>query len=47
MRRNRVQNTAVHKQEIRRLFRKGLSKHEIAKRLMISRTSLRRLLGNP
>src|ERR1039458_700069 len=40
-------SVAVHKQEIRKLFKKGVSKREIAKRLKISRTSVRRLLGNP
>jgi putative DNA-invertase from lambdoid prophage Rac len=40
-------SVALHKQEIKKLFRKGLSKREIAKRLKISRTSVRRLLVNP
>ena len=46
-RHGRPLSVAVHKQEIKRLFKKGLSKREIAKRLKISRTSVRRLLGNP
>lgn len=43
----RPPSVTVHKQEIRRLFKTGLSKREIAKRLKISRTSVRRLLDNP
>ena len=46
-RHGRPLSVAVHKREIRKLFKKGLSKREIAKRLKISRTSVRRLLGNP
>jgi DNA invertase Pin-like site-specific DNA recombinase len=43
----RPPSVAAHKQEIRKLYRKGFSKREIAKRLKISRTSVRRLLSNP
>lgn len=46
-RHGRPLSVAVHKLEIKRLFRKGVSKREIAKRLKISLTSVRRLLGNP
>jgi putative DNA-invertase from lambdoid prophage Rac len=37
-------SAALHKAEIRKLSKKGVSKREIAKRLKISRTSVRRLL---
>ena len=40
----RPPTVAKHAPEISRLFRKGLSKREIAKRLNISRASVRRLL---
>lgn len=46
-RHGRPLSVAVHKQQIKKLFGKGLSKREIAKRLKISRTSVRRLLGSP
>jgi DNA invertase Pin-like site-specific DNA recombinase len=42
----RPPSAALHTKEIKTLFRKGLSKREIAKRLDISRTSVRRLLAN-
>jgi DNA invertase Pin-like site-specific DNA recombinase len=35
----------LHAAEIRKLHRAGLSKSEIARRLTISRTSVRRILG--
>src|SRR5579872_5683620 len=41
----RPPSAALHTREIRALFRKGVSKREIAKRLGFSRTSVRRLLG--
>jgi DNA invertase Pin-like site-specific DNA recombinase len=41
----RPPSAALHTKEIKALFRKGLSKREIAKRLGISRTSVRRLLA--
>jgi putative DNA-invertase from lambdoid prophage Rac len=41
----RPPSAALHTKEIKTLFRKGLSKREIAKRLGISRTSVRRLLA--
>jgi putative DNA-invertase from lambdoid prophage Rac len=37
----------LHLQKVKALFRKGLSKREIAKRIGISRTSVRRLLTLP
>jgi DNA invertase Pin-like site-specific DNA recombinase len=40
----RPPSAALHLRTIRQLFRKGVSKREIAKRLGISRTSVRRLL---
>jgi DNA invertase Pin-like site-specific DNA recombinase len=40
----RPRTVAKHALEIDKLFKKGLSKREIAKRLKISRTSVRRLL---
>ena len=46
-RHGRPLSVAVHKPQIKKLFGKGVSKREIAKRLKISRTSVRRLLGNP
>jgi putative DNA-invertase from lambdoid prophage Rac len=42
----RPPSAALHTREIRALFRKGVSKREIAKRLGFSRTSVRRLLGD-
>jgi DNA invertase Pin-like site-specific DNA recombinase len=42
----RPPTVAHHAPEIRRLFKKGLSKREIAKRLNISRASVRRLVAN-
>ena len=36
---------ALRTHEIRKLFRAGLSKAEIAQRLTIGRTSVRRILG--
>jgi len=43
----RPPSAALHRAEIRKLSKKGLSKREIAKRLKISRTSVRRLLETP
>jgi len=40
----RPQTITKHSQTVRSLFKKGISKREIAKRLNISRTSVRRLL---
>jgi putative DNA-invertase from lambdoid prophage Rac len=37
-------SAGLHKAKIRQLFKKGLSKRQIAMRLKISRTSVRRLL---
>jgi DNA invertase Pin-like site-specific DNA recombinase len=37
----------LHLQKVKELFRKGLSKREIAKQIGISRTSVRRLLAPP
>ena len=42
----RPPSAALHTREIKALFRKGLSKREIAKRLGCSRTSVRRLLAS-
>lgn len=36
---------ALHAREVRKLYRSGLSKSEIARRLNIGRTSVRRILG--
>jgi DNA invertase Pin-like site-specific DNA recombinase len=36
---------AVHAAEIRKLHRAGISKSEIARRVQIGRTSVRRILG--
>jgi len=41
----RAPTIVKHLGEVKRLFRRGISKREIAKRLGISRTSVRRLLG--
>lgn len=41
----RPPSAALHIPKIRQLFRKGVSKRQIAQRLGISRTSVRRLLG--
>jgi len=41
----RPPTVAHHAPEIRRLFKKGLSKRKIAKHLNISRASVRRFLG--
>jgi putative DNA-invertase from lambdoid prophage Rac len=41
----RPPSAALHSKEIKALFRKGLSKREIAKRLGIGRTSVRRLIA--
>jgi putative DNA-invertase from lambdoid prophage Rac len=41
----RPPSAALHTQEVKALFRKGLSKREIAKRLGMSRASVRRLLA--
>ena len=35
----------IHAAEVRKLYRAGLSKSEIARRLQIGRTSVRRILG--
>jgi putative DNA-invertase from lambdoid prophage Rac len=35
----------LHATEIRKLYRAGISKSEIARRLQIGRTSVRRILG--
>jgi DNA invertase Pin-like site-specific DNA recombinase len=40
-------SAALHAAEVKRLFKQGLSKREIAKRLKISRDSVRRLLAGP
>jgi DNA invertase Pin-like site-specific DNA recombinase len=41
----RPATAAVHAAEIRKLHRAGISKSEIARRLQIGRTSVRRILG--
>jgi DNA invertase Pin-like site-specific DNA recombinase len=41
----RPATAAVHASEIRKLRRAGISKSEIARRLQIGRTSVRRILG--
>ena len=41
----RPQTAGLHAAEIRKLYRGGLSKSEIARRLQIGRTSVRRILG--
>ena len=42
----RPATTAVHATEIRKLYRAGVSKSEIARRVQIGRTSVRRILPN-
>ena len=41
----RHEQAAVHAAEVRRLHRAGISKSEIARRVQIGRTSVRRILG--
>jgi putative DNA-invertase from lambdoid prophage Rac len=41
----RPATAALHTAEIRKLHRAGVSKSEIARRLQIGRTSVRRILG--
>ena len=41
----RPATAAVHTAEVRKLHRAGISKSEIARRLNIGRTSVRRILG--
>jgi putative DNA-invertase from lambdoid prophage Rac len=41
----RPATAAIHVAEIRKLHRAGVSKSEIARRLQIGRTSVRRILG--
>jgi len=41
----RPATAAVHAAEVRKLYRAGLSKSEIARRVQIGRTSVRRVLG--
>ncbi len=41
----RPATAAVHAAEIRKLHRAGISKSEIARRVQIGRTSVRRILG--
>jgi DNA invertase Pin-like site-specific DNA recombinase len=41
----RPATTAIHAAEVRKLHRAGVSKSEIARRLRIGRTSVRRILG--
>jgi putative DNA-invertase from lambdoid prophage Rac len=41
----RPATAAVHAAEIRKLYRAGVSKSEIARRVRIGRTSVRRILG--
>lgn len=45
MRLGRPATAAVHAAEIRKLHRAGVSKSEIARRVRIGRTSVRRILG--
>jgi DNA invertase Pin-like site-specific DNA recombinase len=42
----RPATSAVHAPEIRKLHRAGVSKSEIARRLHVGRTSVRRILGD-
>lgn len=41
----RPQSAALHAARVRKLYRSGVSKAEIARRLKIGRTSVRRILG--
>ncbi len=41
----RPATAAAHAVEVRKLYRAGISKSEIARRLNIGRTSVRRILG--
>ena len=41
----RPATAALHTDEIRKLYRAGVSKSEIARRVQIGRTSVRRILG--
>jgi DNA invertase Pin-like site-specific DNA recombinase len=41
----RPETAALHASEVRKLYRAGISKSEIARRLQIGRTSVRRILG--
>ena len=41
----RPQTAALHAVDVRKLFRAGVSKAEIARRLQIGRASVRRILG--
>jgi DNA invertase Pin-like site-specific DNA recombinase len=41
----RPRSAALHAEQVKKLFKKGLSKREIAKQLKMSRTSVRRLIG--
>ena len=41
----RPKSAALKEKEVRRLYAKGVSKAEIARRLQIARTSVRRLLS--
>jgi DNA invertase Pin-like site-specific DNA recombinase len=41
----RPATAAIHTAEIRKLYRAGISKSEIARRVQIGRTSVRRILG--
>jgi DNA invertase Pin-like site-specific DNA recombinase len=43
----RPATTTMHTDEVRKLHRSGLSKSEIARRLNIGRTSVRRILADP
>jgi putative DNA-invertase from lambdoid prophage Rac len=43
----RPATAALHSAQIRKLFRAGLSKSEIARRLQVGRTSVRRILVHP
>ncbi len=43
----RPMTVGLHTAEIRRLYRSGVAKAEIARRLQIGRTSVRRILGDP
>jgi DNA invertase Pin-like site-specific DNA recombinase len=43
----RPRSAALHAEKVKKLFKNGISKREIAKRLKISRTSVRRLVKSP